>query len=129
VVISRFEDIESWRRARELSAEVYGLCTKGAFSKDFGLRDQIQRASVSIMANIAEGFGRNRATEFIRYLTIAQSSAIEVQSHLYIALDLEYIAQPDFERIYSLTESVRKLIGGFIRYLETTKNQRLATRN
>ena len=81
------------------------------------------------MANIAEGFGRNRATEFIRYLTIAQSSAIEVQSHLYIALDLEYIAQPAFERIYSLTESVRKLIGGFIRYLETTKNQRLATRN
>jgi len=88
VIISRFEDIESWRRARELGAEVYGLSTKGAFSKAFGLRDQIQRASVSIMANIAEGFRRNGATEFIRYLTIAQSSAIEVQNHLYIALDL-----------------------------------------
>jgi four helix bundle protein len=67
--------------------------------------DQIQRACVSIMANIAEGFGRNGATEFIRYLTIAQSSAIEVQSHLYIALDLHYISQPDFERLYGLVES------------------------
>jgi four helix bundle protein len=82
VVISRFEDIESWRRARELSAEVYGISTNGPFSKDFGLRDQIQRASFSIMANIAEGFGRNGPTEFIRYLTIAQGSAVEVQSHL-----------------------------------------------
>src|ERR1700730_10768537 len=91
VIISRFDDIESWRRARELSGEIYGLSTKGAFSKDFGLRDQIQVASVSIMANLAEGFCRNGATEFIRYLTIAQSSAIEVQSHLYIALDLRYI--------------------------------------
>jgi four helix bundle protein len=91
VIISRFEDIESWRRARKLSAEVYGISTKGTFSKDFGLRNQIKRACVSIMANIAEGFGRNGATEFIRYLTIAQSSAIEVQSHLYIALDLQYI--------------------------------------
>jgi four helix bundle protein len=129
VVISRFEDIESWRRARELSAEVYGISTKGAFSKDFGLHDQIQRACVSIMANIAEGFGRYGATEFIRYLTIAQSSAIEVQSHLYIAIDLYYISQPGFERLYGLVESVRKLIGGFIRYLETTKNQKLETRN
>ena len=129
MIISRFEDIESWRRARELGAEVYGLSTKGAFSKDFGLRDQIQRASVLIMANTAEGFGRNGATEFIRYLTIAQSSAIEVQTHLYIALDLQYITHPDFERLYRLVEIVRKLIGGFIRYLETTKNQKLETRN
>ena len=129
VIISRFEDIESWRRARELGAEVYGLSTKGAFSTDFGLRDQIQRARVSIMANIAEGFGRNGATEFIRYLTIAQSSAIEVQSHLYIALDLRYITQPDFERLYWLVESVRKLIGGFIRYLAETRNQKLGTRH
>ena len=77
VVISRFEDIESWRRARELGAEVYSVSTRRAFSKDFGLCDQIQRASVSIMANVVEGYGRNGATEFIRFLTIAQSSAIE----------------------------------------------------
>jgi four helix bundle protein len=87
VVISRFEDIESWQRARDLAAGVYGLSTQGAFRKDFGLRDQIQRACVSIMANIAEGFGRSGATEFIRYLTIAQASTTEVQSHLYVALD------------------------------------------
>ena len=117
MVISRFEDIESWQRARELTAGVYGLSMQRAFRKDFGLRDQVQRACVSIMANIAEGFGRNGATEFIRYLTIAQASTTEVQSHLYVALDLQYITQSDFDRLYGAAESVRKLIGGFIRYL------------
>ena len=78
------------------------------------------------MANIAEGFGRSGATEFIRYLTIAHASTTEVQSHLYVALDLQYITQSDFDRLYGLAESVRKLIGGFIRYLG---NQKLGTRN
>jgi four helix bundle protein len=126
VVISRFEDIESWQRARDLAAGVYGLSTQGAFRKDFGLRDQIQRACVSIMANIAEGFGRSGATEFIRYLTIAHASTTEVQSHLYVALDLQYITRSDFDRLYGSAESVRKLIGGFIGYLG---NQKLGTRN
>ena len=131
MVISRFEDIESWRRARELGAEVYGFSTKGAFSKDFCLRDQVQRACISVMANIAEGFGRNGTIEFIRYLKIAQASTIEVQSHLYLALDRQYITQRDFERLYGLAEGVRKLIGGFIRYLGTyqleTRNPKRAT--
>jgi len=78
MVISRFEDIESWRGARQLAGEIYGATHQQPFAKDFGLRDQIQRSSVSVMANIAEGFGRSGRIEFIRYLTVAQASAIEV---------------------------------------------------
>jgi four helix bundle protein len=130
VVISRFEDIESWRRARELAVGIYEVSRKGMFAKDFGLRDQIQRSSVSIMANIAEGFGRNGKVEFIRYLTIAQASSVEVESHLYIALDLGYLAQQEFNRLYSMTERVRQMIGGFIRYLkETPDRPQRETRN
>jgi four helix bundle protein len=117
MVISRFQDIESWQLARQLAVEIYGASRSGPFARDFGLRDQIQRSCVSIMANIAEGFGRNGKVEFIRYLTIAQASSVEVQSHLYIALDLGYVAQPNFKRLYSQTERVRQVIGGFIRYL------------
>ena len=98
---------------------MYGQSTQGTFRKDFGLREQIQRACVSIMANIAEGFGRSGATELIRYLTIAQASTTEVQSHLYVALDLQYITQSDFDRLYGSAESVRKLIGGFSATLGT----------
>jgi len=114
VVISRFEDIESWQAARKLAAAIYGASRQGPFAKDFGLRDQIQRSSVSVMANIAEGFGRNGKIEFIRYLTIAQASSLEVQSHLYIALDLGYMAPPEFKNLYSQAETVRRQIGGFI---------------
>jgi four helix bundle protein len=117
MVISRFEDIESWQCARKVAVGIYGASLQGPFAKDFGLRDQIQRSSVSVMANIAEGFGRNGKVEFIRYLIIAQASSVEVQSHLYIALDLGYIAQPEFERLYAMAERVRQVIGGFIRYL------------
>jgi four helix bundle protein len=136
VVIGRFEDIESWRRARELTVEIYRVSRDGSFARDFALRDQIQRSCISAMANIAEGFGRNGKTEFIRYLTIAQASTVEVQSHLYVALDLGYVAQADFKRLYARTEDVRKLIGGFIHYLKNgapapqleTRNEKLETR-
>jgi four helix bundle protein len=77
--------IECWQIARQLAVGIYGASRQGPFAKDFGLRDQIQRSSVSVMANIAEGFGRNGKVEFIRDLIIAQASSVEVQSHLYIA--------------------------------------------
>jgi four helix bundle protein len=135
MVISRFEDIESWQIARQPAVGIYGASRSGLLAKDFGLRDQIQRSSVSVMANIAEGFGRNGKVEFIRYLTIAQVSSVEVQSHLYIALDLGYIGQPEFERLYAMAERVRQVIGGFIRYLRScpdrpqpeTRNQKPET--
>ena len=81
----RFEDIEAWQKARELTKVVYQLSGRGHFAKDFGLRDQIRRASVSIMANIAEGFERDGTGEFIQFLAIAKGSAAEVLSHAYVA--------------------------------------------
>ena len=84
---TRFEDIEAWRQARVLCGEIYRVSGKGPFAKDFGLRDQIQRASVSIMSNIAEGFERSGTGEFIQFLTIAKGSAGEMRSQLYIAFD------------------------------------------
>jgi four helix bundle protein len=88
MVIRRFEDIESWKKARQLTVAIYAVSNRGHFRRDFGMRDQIRRASVSVMANIAEGFWRKGTRELSRYLTIAQASVIEVQSHLYVALDL-----------------------------------------
>jgi four helix bundle protein len=123
MVISRFEEIESWQSARQLAGEIYGATRQGPFAKDFGLRDQIRRSSVSVMANIAEGFGRNGRIEFIRYLTVAQASAVEVQSHLYIALDLGYIPQLAFKSLYSQANTVRRQIGGFIQYLQSYRDR------
>ena len=98
--IERFEEIESWKGARELTAVIYKMTGMDGFVKDFGLKDQIQRACVSIMANIAEGFIRRSDREFVQFLFIAMSSAAEVQSHLYIALDQAYINQDQFNSIY-----------------------------
>ncbi len=86
----RFEDIKAWQKARELTKEIYLATSDSSFSRDFGLRDQIRRASVSIIANIAEGYGRKTNKDFAHFLVIAHGSAAETQSHLYIALDLNY---------------------------------------
>ena len=115
--IERFEEIEAWKAARELTREIYTLTQQEAFSKDFELRDQIQRASVSIMANIAEGFDARSTLEFVRFLGYAFRSATEVQSHLYVALDQDYLMQNEFENLYQQAVETKKLINGFIRYL------------
>jgi four helix bundle protein len=86
-----FEEIDAWRKAYDITLRIYRLTDNGRFSKDFGLRDQIRRASVSIMANIAEGHGRKSNSEFANFLNLARGSAHEVQSHLYVAVGLEYI--------------------------------------
>ena len=129
MTIHQFEDIESWRAARVLAAKIYEISNRGNFRGDFGLRDQIQRASVSIMANIAEGFGRGGKAEFIRFLRISRASALETQSHLYIALDLSYLSKADFEALHKQALAVTRLVGGFINYLlcdgtEEPKNRR-----
>ena len=115
--INRFEDIESWQLARVLTREVYAAAKKPPFSKDFGLRDQITRASSSIMHNIAEGFDGGSNAEFMRFLRYAQRSTSEVQSQLYVALDQEYLSDPQFEHLFDLAEQTRSKIGGFIAYL------------
>ena len=115
--IERFEQIEAWRAARELTRGIYALTQQEAFSKDFGLRDQIQRASVSVMANIAEGFDGRSTQEFIRFLGYAFRSATEVQSHLYVALDQDYLMKDEFDNLYQRAVETKRLINGFIRYL------------
>lgn len=116
--VERFEELDCWKVARELVKLVYGVTRGDPFCRDFGLRDQIQRASVSVMANIAEGFATYSDIEFIRFLNYATRSAIEVQSHLYVALDLEYCKRYDFDIVFGKANDCVGLCRGLIRYLK-----------
>jgi four helix bundle protein len=118
--IQSFEEIEAWQKARELTRMVYAISNKGAFAKDFSLRDQMRRAVVSIMSNIAEGFERGGSAEFIQFLSIAKGSAGEVESQLYIAFDQGYISKEEFDSIRELTSSTKRLIAGFMKYLKSS---------
>jgi four helix bundle protein len=122
--ITRFEDIDAWQEARKLVNMVYGVI-KGSpeFRKDFHLVNQIQDAAVSSMSNIAEGFARRSNREFIQFLFISKSSAAEVQSQLYVALDQEYINKDDFGKIYDQAEIVSRMDSGFIKYLQSQLNK------
>jgi four helix bundle protein len=113
----RFEDIEAWQKARELTKVVYQLSGRGHFAKDFGLRDQIRRASVSIMANIAEGFERDGTGEFIQFLAIAKGSAAEVISHAFVAFDQGFIHQSDLDWLNEKTSEVRRMMAALMTYL------------
>ena len=115
--IERFEDIEGWQLARELTRGIYSVTKAGPFAADFGLKDQIQRAAGSIMHNIAEGFDGGSNAEFKRFLRYAQRSCSEVQSQLYVALDQGYIDQMQFDRLYELSIHAKGKIGGFISFL------------
>jgi four helix bundle protein len=115
--ITRFEEIIAWQKARMLVREVYLVCAGDRLSKDFGLKGQICRAAVSAMTNIAEGFGRKTDGDFAHFLDVARGSALEVESLLYVARDLEYIQESEFERIYNLSEETVSLISGLTSYL------------
>ncbi len=116
--IKRFEEIEAWQLGRELSRQIYSAVGSSKLSKDYGLRDQMCRASVSVMSNIAEGFNGGSNAEFIRFLAYAQRSCSEIQSQLYIALDQAYMPQELFDDIYDLASKTSSKIGAFIKYLK-----------
>ena len=116
--IQKFKDILAWQKARELTREVYAHSKTGAFAKDFGLRDQIQRASVSVMGNVAEGYDRGGDKEFIQFLSVSKGSCGEVKSHLYVALDQQYINPTQFNQLYNSTDEVGRLLAGFMAYLK-----------
>jgi four helix bundle protein len=103
------EDIQAWQKARQVTRMIYQITAEGQFARDYGLPDQIRRASVSIMANIAEGFGRRSDKEFANVLNIAHGSVSEVQSHLYVALDLNYIAQTSFTKLNDLLNEISRM--------------------
>ncbi len=115
--IERFEDLQSWQKARQLANSIYDMTETSPFSKDFRLKGQIQEAAGSVMHNIAEGFDAGMSLEFIRFLKIARRSASEVQSELYLALDREYLDQQQLTSVYALATEAKRLINGMIRYL------------
>ena len=110
--VERFEELIAWQKARELTRLVYLLTMAGGLAKDFGLREQMRRAAVSIMSNIAEGFERGSSAEFHRFIVIAKGSCAELRSQLYIALDAGYITPTEFDKIYTLAVEVSKILGG-----------------
>lgn len=110
--IERFEDLIAWQKARVLTKEIYSITRQGIFAKDFGLAGQLQRASVSIMSNIAEGFERVSLKDFHKFLTIAKSSCAEVRSHLYVALDTAYLSQRSFDNLTAQAQEVARIVGG-----------------
>jgi four helix bundle protein len=112
-LIAKFEEIRAWQEARELTKQIYALSGTGLFAGDRGLRDQIQRAAVSAMTNIAEGFDCDSQKEFARFLAIARRSAVEIQSLLYVALDVGYITEDTFQLHYQQAAKTKALIGGF----------------
>ena len=117
----KFEDIQAWQKARKATRKVYEATQRSHFANDFGLRNQIQRASVSVMANIAEGFGRYSDKEFANFLNIAHSSVCEVQSHLYVALDLGYIEEEIFNGLYKVLDEVSRMIRSLAVHLRRSK--------
>lgn len=124
----RFEDLAFWQHARGLTRAIYALTQKDGFSKDYGLKDQIQRAAVSVMSNIAEGFSRGSNVEFLQFLFIAKGSVSEVQSQLYVALDLGYIFQDEFHQVYGKADQVAKTMNAFIQGVKRTGKAGLKAR-
>jgi four helix bundle protein len=110
--IERFEDLIAWQKARQLTRAIYQLTRKAPFAKDFGLTAQAQRAAVSIMANIAEGFERGGRGEFHQFLSTAKASCAEVRSHLYVAMDAGYLSEDAFNHLQTLATEVARIIGG-----------------
>lgn len=116
-MVTRFEDLHSWQEARKLVTMTYKMTRSGMIACDWGLRDQLRRASLSVMSNIAEGFGRKSDKEFIRYLEISNGSLNEVKSILYASSDLGYVGNDEIKRVHESVDLVRAMNRGLIRYL------------
>ena len=116
-----YEEIEAWQRGRRLVNAIYDAASVGAFSKDYGLKDQIQRASVSICSNIAEGFERRGNKEFVKFLWIAKGSAAEVSSQLYHAFDRGYIDKTCFDRLYDDAKAISAKVYNLIKSITTSE--------
>jgi four helix bundle protein len=118
-----FEEFEVWQKARIVTRKIYSVSGSAKFAKDYSLRDQIRRASISIMANIAEGFFRDGNQEFVQFLSIAKASAGELKSHLYIAFDQEYVSKEDFNALQQETDVIIRQLGGLIKYLKKSNKK------
>lgn len=121
--IEKFEDLIAWQKARELTKLIYKITREGLFAKDYGLSGQIQRAAVSIMANIAEGFERKRRGEFHQFLSVAKASCAELRSHLYVALDAGYLSLAKFDELTVRAQEVGRILGGLRSIVEKQRNE------
>src|SRR4030095_10024816 len=116
----KFEEIECWKRARELTRRIYEITNKPAFSRDFGLKDQIRRAAVSVMSNIAEGYDRSGTAEFVHFLATAKGSAAEVRCQLYVAADQGYVQEDHFMELNALAAETSRMVAGLMKYLRAS---------
>ncbi|MEP6742082.1 MAG: four helix bundle protein [bacterium] len=110
--VDRFKDLIAWQKARKLTRRIYKATNEGSFARDFGLKDQIRRAAVSTMSNIAEGFERGSSAEFYRFLVMAKGSCAELRNQLYISLDVAYISIEEFNSLMSEAIEVGRIVGG-----------------
>ena len=116
--ITKFEEILAWQKARELNKIIYNESNSQNFNKDYALKDQIRKATISIMSNIAEGFERKSSKEFTYFLNVAKGSSGELRSQLYICLDLNYITQDTFNQCQTLVSEISSMLSGFMNYLD-----------
>jgi len=121
VSFQRFEDIGAWQRGRELARLIYQMTNREPLARDFGLRDQLRRAAVSVVSNIAEGFERGGTGEFRQFLSQAKGSAGEIRAQLYVALDAGLVSEEEFNVAYALADKTGQMIAGLIRYLRQTE--------
>ena len=121
--VERFEDLIAWQKARVLTKNIYSATRSPAFARDFGLTNQIQRASVSIMSNLAEGFERKGTGEFHQFLCIAKASCAEVRSQLYVAFDVGYLVESEFQQLMEQSTEVGRIIGGLRASIAARKTQ------
>jgi four helix bundle protein len=126
--VARFEDLIAWQKARALTRRVYEVTRETPFCKGFGLSGQIQRAAVSVMSNIAEGFERNRRSEFHQYMFIAKASCAEVRSQLYVAHDIGYLDADTFQNLLTAAEEVARIIDGLRASVERQRNDGMEIR-
>ena len=119
--IERFEEMEAWKCARRITQLIYQISSEGSFAKDFALVNQIRRAAISIMSNIAEGFERNGDKEFVQFLTISKGSCGEVRAQLYVALDQKYVDEGKFAEIESKLVETSRMLSGLIKYLRQSE--------
>ncbi len=119
--IKKFEELESWKKARKLTNAIYEATGIGGFTRDFCLKDQIRRASISILSNIAEGFERGGDKEFLQFLAVAKGSTGEVRAQLYIAVDQNYLSQDLFVKLSENTEEIGRLLSGLMKYLRNSE--------
>ena len=121
--VEKFEDLIAWQKARELTKLIHAASGNGGFAKDWGLKDQIRRASVSVMSNVAEGFDRAGRAEFHQFLVIAKGSCAEVRAQLYVALDAEYVSKEQFDKIYAVAEETGRIVNGLRAAVERQRDE------